>query len=67
MRHPDLKPLYARAKQMIERFASFRIGHVRREQNRDADRLVNAALDRAAADGSGESIEFIDRPTGSSS
>lgn len=67
VRHPDLKPLYARAKQMIERFASFRIGHVRREQNRDADRLVNAALDRAAADGSSEPIEFVDRPTGSSS
>ena len=49
VRHPDLKPLHAEARQHIERFRSFRIRHVRREQNRDADRLVNAALDAAPA------------------
>jgi hypothetical protein len=30
---------------MIGRLPSFRIAHVRREQNREADRLVNEALD----------------------
>jgi ribonuclease HI len=49
VRHPDLKPLFAQAMQRIGRFKSFRIRHVRREQNRDADRLVNAALNRAEA------------------
>jgi probable phosphoglycerate mutase len=67
VRHPDLKPLYARARKMIETFASFRIGHVRREQNREADRLVNAALDRAVADGSGDPVEIFDRPAAPSS
>ena len=49
VRHPDLKPLFARAMQRIRRFESFRIRHVRREHNRDADRLVNVALNRAEA------------------
>jgi ribonuclease HI len=49
VRHPDLKPLFARAMQRIRRFESFRIRHVRREHNKDADRLVNVALNRAEA------------------
>jgi ribonuclease HI len=49
VRHPDLKPLFAQAMQRIGRFKSFRIRHVPREQNRDADRLVNVALNRAEA------------------
>ena len=50
VRHPDLKPLYAEAVRRIREFCSFRISHVRREDNVDADRLVNAALNRAEAD-----------------
>jgi ribonuclease HI len=49
VKSPDLKPLHQRARQMIERFAAFSIEHVRREQNREADRLVNQALDAAEA------------------
>lgn len=41
----DLKPLYERAKKMSQTFASFRIDHVYREQNREADALANEALD----------------------
>jgi ribonuclease HI len=52
VRHPDLKRLFNDAMQLISRFKSFRIQHVRREQNKDADRLVNIALDRAGAAGS---------------
>jgi ribonuclease HI len=48
VRHPDLKPLHAEAVRLIGGFRSFRIRHVRREQNREADRLVNQALDGAA-------------------
>jgi ribonuclease HI len=45
VKHPDLKPLHAEAIEKIGRFRTFRIRHVPREQNRHADRLVNAALD----------------------
>ena len=41
-----LRPLHERAQEMISRLRSFSIAHVRREQNREADRLVNQVLDR---------------------
>ena len=41
----DLGPLYERAQKMSKGFASFRIDHVYREQNREADALANEALD----------------------
>ena len=43
----DLRPLFERAKKMAQTFASFRIDHVYREQNREADALANEALDEA--------------------
>jgi ribonuclease HI len=43
----DLQPLFERARKMAAGFASFRIEHVYREQNRDADRLANEAMDKA--------------------
>ena len=49
VRHPDLKCLFAEAKELIGGFKSFSIRHVRREQNKEADRLVNVALDHAEA------------------
>lgn len=45
VRHPGLKPLHAEALRLIGGFRSFRIRHVPRAQNREADRLVNLALD----------------------
>jgi probable phosphoglycerate mutase len=45
----DLKPLHQRAREMIARLEAFSIEHVRREQNREADRLVNQALDATEA------------------
>ncbi len=45
VRSPDLKPLHAQAQALIARLESFSIQHVYREQNREADRLVNQALD----------------------
>jgi ribonuclease HI len=43
----DLQPLFERAKKMSQAFESFRIDHVYREQNREADALANEALDEA--------------------
>jgi ribonuclease HI len=43
----DLRPLFERAKKMSQGFDSFRIDHVYREQNREADALANEALDTA--------------------
>jgi ribonuclease HI len=41
----DLKPLYERAGKLARQLAYFAIEHVPREQNGDADRLANVALD----------------------
>lgn len=47
VRHPDLKPLYAEARVRLDRLVAARIVHVPRAENKDADRMVNEALDRA--------------------
>jgi ribonuclease HI len=47
VKNPDLKILHERAQTLIRQFDSFSIKHVFREQNREADRLVNQALDVA--------------------
>ena len=47
VRSLDLKPLHERARSAIARLESFSIQHVRREQNSEADRLANLALDGA--------------------
>jgi ribonuclease HI len=44
----DLRPLYERATKMSKGFESFRIDHVYREQNREADALANEALDETS-------------------
>ena len=48
----DLRPLHERAKKMSQAFESFWIDHVYREQNREADTLVNQALDETSRAGS---------------
>ena len=40
-----LKPLHSAAQQALGNFAEWQIRHVKREQNADADALVNQALD----------------------
>jgi ribonuclease HI len=44
----DLRPLYERAKKMSQTFESFRIDHVYRGQNSEADALANEALDETS-------------------
>src|SRR5579875_316811 len=48
VKHPNLQPLYARAKGLLQRFERVEIAHVRRDENADADALVNRALDEHA-------------------
>jgi len=45
----DLRPLFERAKKMSQTFDSFRIDHVYREQNAEADALANEALDETSS------------------
>ena len=45
VRSPELQPLFERAKKMSAALDSFRIDHVYREQNREADALANEAMD----------------------
>jgi len=45
VKHPNLKPLHARATALLAEWEHVDLGHVRREDNADADLLVNAALD----------------------
>jgi ribonuclease HI len=48
VKSPDLRPLFERAKKMSQTFESFRIDHVYREQNAEADALANEALDETS-------------------
>jgi ribonuclease HI len=41
----DMKPLHARVNELRQHFTLVSFQHVRREQNQEADRLVNEALD----------------------
>lgn len=43
---PDLRPLYEEAKRRIARLGGFRIEHVLRGKNKQADRLANLAMDK---------------------
>ena len=48
VRSPELRPLYEQARMLARRLNWFRIEHIRREQNAEADRLANEAMDRKA-------------------
>lgn len=47
VKHVDLKPLYEKVKLFLNQFAQVSFVHVRREKNKEADALVNKAIDRA--------------------
>src|SRR5271165_3272370 len=48
VRSEDLRPLFERAKKMSQSFEAFRIDHVYREQNSEADALANQAMDETS-------------------
>ena len=47
VKHPNLIPLHKKARGMASFFRRFTIRHTLRAGNKDADRLANAAVDRA--------------------
>jgi len=49
VKHPAMIPLHREALALMRRFENVRITHVRRELNKDADRLANQALDEKAS------------------
>ena len=55
VKHPNLVPMHAQAKEMARRFSRFSIRHTLRAGNKDADRLANQAVDR----GEGRVVERI--------
>ena len=48
VKNAGLQPLHAKARLLARDIGRVSFEHVRREANRDADRLANAAMDRAA-------------------
>lgn len=48
VKHPNMKPQYARLLQKVGAFKSVTFTHIPREQNSDADQLANDAMDRGA-------------------
>ncbi len=51
VKSPDLQPLHKRANEMVRQLGWFDIKHVRREQNREADKLANQAMDSGTSGG----------------
>jgi ribonuclease HI len=49
VKNPGLQPLYQEARALIGRIGRVTFEHVRREFNKEADRLANLAMDEAAA------------------
>jgi probable phosphoglycerate mutase len=48
VKNPGLQPLYQEAQQLARQIGRVTFEHVRREQNAEADRLANKAMDEAA-------------------
>lgn len=48
VKHPGLQPLHAEARALVMQIGRVVFEHVRREQNREADRLSNLAMDLAS-------------------
>jgi len=48
VKDPGLKPLFERAMNMLKSFKSFEIRHIEREKNKEADKLVNRAINLAS-------------------
>jgi probable phosphoglycerate mutase len=55
VKHPGLQPLYVRARLLVMQLGRVDFEHVRRELNKDADRLSNLGMDAAEATLKGQS------------
>ena len=49
VRHPGLQPLHVQARLLVMEIGRVRFEHVRREMNKEADRLSNLGMDEAEA------------------
>jgi len=49
VKQPHLQKLYAEAKALLEKFPNFTVEHIPREENTEADRLANEAMDEFGA------------------
>jgi len=49
VKHPGLQPLFVQARLLVMQLDNVTFEHVRREQNKEADRLSNVAMDEAEA------------------
>jgi ribonuclease HI len=45
VKQPHLRPYFERARELLAAYENVELAHVRREENTEADALVNAALD----------------------
>lgn len=45
VKHPNLIPLFLKARKLAAKIPKIKIEHVRREQNKEADQLANEAMD----------------------
>jgi ribonuclease HI len=45
VKHPNMRPLFLRALELLRRFESFQVRHIPRSDNAAADKLVNEAID----------------------
>lgn len=48
VKNPGLQPLYEEARSLVKQIGRVKFEHVRREFNKDADRLANEAMDAAS-------------------
>jgi len=62
VRAPELQTLHKRAQEMLRQLDWFEIRHVRREQNRDADLLANAAMDSGMGKRAVEANAYAKKP-----
>ncbi len=49
IKEPSLKPQAAKVRELLRDFPDYRFVHIPREENSEADRLVNEAIDEAGA------------------
>ena len=58
VKHSDLTPLHAEALRLVARIRRFKIGHVPRDKNKDADKLVNRVLNLVASGTDGTAVKI---------
>lgn len=47
VKHENLQPLFAQVKKLASSFEKVKVEHVRREYNKDADKLANQGVDKS--------------------